>query len=322
MLSLSLIRQPRLLCLLCRQSRVFSTSYRRLAEEKTAAPSPPANSVATPKLVPNAQLADAPRSYGKRVEQFTPTPLSRPIGLAYPPEVGQNTGIDSRTLLQRRDDFVNYEKHLEKREYLKERISRPYFRDWGNLKFHQGKTFIAPPRLFKGELALFFPNLFGRTLSRTDKEPRDTTPLLRGRVSVVSVFSGMWAENQCKSFVSSESNPAVEKIFAESAGRAQYVRINVEEDPLKAFLIRLWMGSLRRQVGAEENFERYFLVRKGISDEIREAIGLLNSKVGYTYLVDTDCRIRWAGSGTSEDHEREGLVKGLQRLLLEETKAK
>ncbi|KAI1820238.1 ATP10 protein-domain-containing protein [Xylaria intraflava] len=309
------MRQPRLLCLLCQQSRALSTSSRRLAEQKST-PKPPANVAATPKAVPPSPLADAPRSYGKRVEDFTPTPLSRPIGLSYPPELGQNTGIDFRTLKQRRDDFVNYDKHLERREYLKDKMSRPYFRDWGNLQFHKGKTFIAPPRLFKGGLALYFPNLYGQTLLKTDKEPRDTTPVLRGRVSVVSVFSGVWAENQCKTFMSKESNPAVEQIIAENRARAQHVRVNIEEDPLKAFLVRLWMGGIRRQVG-EENYERYFLVRKGISDEIREAIGLLNSKVGYTYLLDADCRIRWAGSGPSEDHEREGLVKGLQRLLLE-----
>ena len=135
-------------------------------------------------------------------------------------------------------------------------MARPYFRDWGNLQFHKGKTFIAPPRLFKGELSLFFPNLYGRTLLKTDKEPRDTTPVLQGRVSVVSVFSSMWAENQCNSFVSKESNPAVEQIIAESGGRAQHVRINIEEDALKAFLVKLWRGKLRRQVGGEENYGR------------------------------------------------------------------
>jgi ATPase complex subunit ATP10 len=50
---------------------------------------------------------------------------------------------------------------------------------------------------------------------------------------------------------------------------------------------------------------------------MRESIGVLNSKVGYTYLVDHQCRIRWAGSGPAEPGEREGLVKGVQRILSE-----
>ncbi|KAI1367367.1 ATP10 protein-domain-containing protein [Xylaria arbuscula] len=319
-----LARRPALLCRFC-QSRGFSTTYRRLAGPTPESPDKPAVDAAAqkattslpPKFIAPSPLADAPRSYGKRVEGFTPTPLSRPIGLPYPPEAGQNTGIDSRTLKQRRDDFVNYDKHLERRQQRKAKMARPYFRDWGNLQFHKGKTFIAPPRLFKGDLSLFFPNLYGRTLSKTDKGPRDTTPVLQGRISVVSVFSSMWAENQCNTFVSKESNPAVEQIIAESGGMAQHVRVNIEEDALKAFLVKMWMGSLRRKVGGEQNYGRYFLVQKGVSDEIREAVGLLNSKVGYTYLLDPECRIRWAGSGPSEDHEREGLVKGLGRLLAE-----
>jgi ATPase complex subunit ATP10 len=60
----------------------------------------------------------APKSYGKKVKEFTPLPLSRPIGLNYPPSPGQNTGVDPRSMKQRRDDFVDYSKHLQRREEL------------------------------------------------------------------------------------------------------------------------------------------------------------------------------------------------------------
>ncbi|KAI0397876.1 ATP10 protein-domain-containing protein [Xylariaceae sp. FL0594] len=339
-MSLVARQQSRLLCLLCqRQSRAFSTSYRQLAqkpENETAktssqriadtAPTSGNGSPATPwqdgivagvMRKPPSPLASAPRSYGKRVEKFTPTPLSRPIGLPYPPEPGQNTGIDTRTLKQRRDDFVDYDKHLQKRKYLVNKISRPYFRDWTNMEFHKGKTFIAPPGIFKSELSLYFPNLYGRTAVRRDSAPRDTTPALRGRVSVVSVFSSLWAENQCKTFVSEEHHPALLRVIAGSGGLAQHVQVNVEDNALKALLVKLSMGRIRKSLGAEGNHGKYFLVRRGISDEIRENIGLLNSRVGYTYLVDPECKIRWAGSGNSEEHERAGLLKAVNRLLVD-----
>ena len=81
-------------------------------------------------------------------------------------------------------------------------MARPYFRDWNNLRFHEGKTFVSPPRAFRRDVSLYFPNLRGRTLERgisAAEATRDTTPTLRGKVSVVSVFSGLWGEGQAES---------------------------------------------------------------------------------------------------------------------------
>lgn len=112
-------------------------SYQRLADKT---PSPQTTKPTTPASTPEAAakdaasapvtkspvealresgpLANAPRAYGKKLDTFTPTHLSRPIGMHNPPNPGENTGIDFRTLQQKRDDFVNYEKHLKKREML------------------------------------------------------------------------------------------------------------------------------------------------------------------------------------------------------------
>lgn len=128
---------PALSCDICQLRSFGATAYRRRAapppppaEQKPAlssAPPPPAEpepEAAAPTLLrpldetPSGPLADAPRSYGKRTDEFTPTPLSRPIGMPHPPQVGENSGIDLRTLQQRRDDFVNYEKHLQRRQEL------------------------------------------------------------------------------------------------------------------------------------------------------------------------------------------------------------
>ena len=94
-------------CLLC-QWRSFSFSYRRYAEKEAPVASPP----------PPSPLDEAPRAHGRAVSDFTPRPLNRPIGLSDRPRAGENTGIDMRTLRQRRDDFVDYDKHIARRKQL------------------------------------------------------------------------------------------------------------------------------------------------------------------------------------------------------------
>lgn len=192
-------------------------------------------------------------------------------------------------------------------------MSTPYFREWTNMRYHKGKSFLAPPRLFKGDKALYFPNLHGQTLTKSTILD-DTTPVLEGKVSAVSVFSSEWGRKQAASFVAEKENPELHGIIKESGGLAQIVRINIEENALKAMLINLFIGNLRRTIG-EQDWEKYFIVRRGLTDEIKEAIGLLNTYVGYTYLLDGNCRIRWAGSGICEGDEKQGLVRGMRRLV-------
>jgi ATPase complex subunit ATP10 len=187
------------------------------------------------------------------------------------------------------------------------------------MRHHKGKSFLAPPRLFKGDKALYFPNLQGQTLVK-GTDLRDTTAVLEGKVSVVNVFSSAWAEGQVASFTGEQKHPELHQVLNYNADVAQMVNINVEENAMKAALINLCMPSLRRRI-AEEDWGRYFIVRRGLTHEIREMIGLLNSKVGYIYLVDEQCRIRWAASGIPEGDEKVGLIKGLRRLV-EDAKTK
>ncbi|PHH54617.1 hypothetical protein CFIMG_003060RAa [Ceratocystis fimbriata CBS 114723] len=287
---------------------------------QTEAPKTDAATSAAPKATTqDAPQINAPRSYGMKVEDFTPQPLPRPIGMLAPPRSGQNTGIDPRTLMQKREDLTNWDKHLVRREELKAKISRPYFRDWDNIKMHDGKSFIGPIRVFKAEKSLFFPNLHGVTLENSGLE-RDTTPVLTGNASIVALLSGRWAESQIDFWINPSKNPELAEVL-KSNPEAQIVRCNIEENSIKAWMIKLFMSSIRRNF-AEQDWSKYFVIKKGITDEIREHIGYLNSKVGYVYIVDQHCRIRWAGSGPPHPVENESLAKGLQRVVDELKKEK
>ena len=88
----------------------FLAYIRRIQQQCRLASSSPSETTTRP-LIPEKPLLIPPKNH-------TPQPLSRPIGQVTPPQAGQNTGIDTRTWRQRRDDFFNYDKHLARRREL------------------------------------------------------------------------------------------------------------------------------------------------------------------------------------------------------------
>lgn len=174
---------------------------------------------------------------------------------------------------------------------------------------------MSNPRLFKAEHALYFPNLHGLTLA-SPKDPQDTTAMLRGQISVVTMFSSVWAETQVGSFTGPKQNPGLAELLANNSQHVQKVDINVEENLMRAWLVKRFMWSMRKKLPLEQH-ARYFLIEKGFNEMLKEAVGMMNTKVGYVYLVDSHCRIRWAGSGPAEAAELQTLNNGLAKLLAE-----
>ena len=103
----------------CRHASTASAptakSPSRMQPQKPAAPTLPRPTTAP---VPEVNPLINPFAKEPSNGDHTVRPLSRPLGLPTAPLPGKNTGIATRTWRQRRDDFVNYDKHLEKRRAL------------------------------------------------------------------------------------------------------------------------------------------------------------------------------------------------------------
>lgn len=321
------------------QTRSYISSSRLCAvKSATTGPPPSPSKLEKDPLLRPRKAAEIPVVSGDRTtisripvpkrdgdENFVPAVLSRPLGLRSPPEAGENSPVDRRTLRQKRQDFEDSERAKERRKLYLRTFLRPYYQEWTRVRHHDGKSFVSNPRLFKKEKALYFPNIWGQTLAKEGDGPdggRDTTPILRGKVSVVGIQSGQWAEEQLKTFVGTDANPRLQELFKQNKDKLQRVDINVQGDVGRAWLVRLFSSGLRRTLPGEQ-WTRYFMVklprdvRRGLTDDVRDAMGFLNTQVGYVYLLDEDCKIRWAGSGPAWDGEVDGLNGGVERLLEE-----
>jgi ATPase complex subunit ATP10 len=248
-------------------------------------------------------------------------PLGRPIGQRIPPHPNDNDVVERRSWGQRKKDLTDWDKHLQRREELKKAVAKPYFKDWKALDNARGKFWIANERLWKRELSLWFPNLRGRTLNKAQDTEEggmsSTTTVLSGKVSVVGVFSRLWAREQCFSFFGKgeKQNPEVRRVIEEAGGRAQVVEIDVEDKPVMRWFGYLFGWNLRRGMRREERGNYFYL--KELPENVRETIGVVNVSAGTVFLVDKECRIRWAGSGDATEEEKVNLVKGLKKLLAE-----
>ena len=181
------------------------------------------------------------------------------------------------------------------------------------MRTQKGKVFMAPSKLLRADKALYFPNLWGCTLA-IPKDERDTTPVLHGKLSVVAVFSGTWAEQQTRTFL--EGNEQLDAILRIAKGYLQRIEINIEQNRMKAGLVKMFMGGIRRQF-SEEQHGKYFLVTQGVTDLMREQMGMFNSQIGYVYLLDSECRVRWACCAEALPEEKRGMVRGIGRLSKE-----
>jgi ATPase complex subunit ATP10 len=56
-----------------------------------------------------------------------------------------------------------------------------------------------------------------------------------------------------------------------------------------------------------EHLRPTYLISNQNMEYLREPMGMVNSRVGYVYLVDPNLKIRWAGCADAKDEESRAL---------------
>ncbi|KAG5437826.1 hypothetical protein PCANB_000540 [Pneumocystis canis] len=241
----------------------------------------------------------------KKLNEFPLEVLNYPIGMKEPPISQKNIKKKVKTWKEKIDNMFSLERNIERRKELLKDISKSYWSDFQAMKYHQGKTWIAPKYLFRKDKALYIANFHGITLSN---EIADTTSLIKlSPVSLISIFSSNSGEKHIRSFLSHELHSTVSDI--------QFIYINLQENFLKAGLVRMFSAAIRNQI-LKEQHSKYFFVNK-LPRNVKENMMISNMCVGYVYLVDNQCRIRWAGCGNATNEEKEYLITCSQRLIKE-----
>ncbi|CAA7267251.1 unnamed protein product [Cyclocybe aegerita] len=194
-------------------------------------------------------------------------------------------------------DLLDAEARTAQRRHLVKEASKGYFHDMNMTRKHGGKTWIAPKVLIREDKALYLPNINGKSLR--DGAKMDTTTMLYGKITVLAMLGTQISETHAKSFANStyarySSNP----LF-------QYVQINLQENLLKSFLVKLFSNSLRSSVPLE--LQKNYLVSSQNMEYLRDPLGMTNSKVGYVYLIDENLKIRWGGCADATLREAQSL---------------
>ncbi|CAO3636253.1 unnamed protein product [Cunninghamella blakesleeana] len=232
----------------------------------------------------------------------TPTPPSMGkfreapdiIGLREPPVVDKNSWLQRKK--QKLRDFTDYEKafaaHAAERKHLVEEATKSYFADVHEMRQHGGKMYYAKNTLVPADKAGYMPDFEG---SDVHKKTIHTTDALLGKITLMSFVYAKYGETHVNSFI----NPFLAKF--KDTDSVQTFELNVQENLLKQLVLKAYVSSIRKNL-PEERKDKYAFLFKDIK-KTRKMLGMTNEYIGYVYLVDEDCKIRWAAHGNATDQE-------------------
>lgn len=257
---------------------------------------------------PNLEVPPLPfaTSVNRAAEEANKIPLSYlsvPLGVKDKPIPG--TGASLAKVSAIKDPKLKAEALAYQKKILLRQMGQTYFYDLHAMRSHGGKLWRGPSTMIREDQALYFPDIVGVNLK--DRANTNTTSLLQGKVSVVSVLTSRLSGEHINSFV----QPNLQR-FVNNKG-FNYVQLNLQQNTLKSYLVSLFLSGLRKEV--PEPWQPSYVFARQNMELLRPRLGLHNQYVGYVYLVDEQCKVRWAGCAFAEQEEREALWASVGVLL-------
>lgn len=245
-------------------------------------------------------------------KEFKLEELKRPIGLAQPPSHG--------TVYSRGNSFKDLfdkDKTSKRSRELGLEFSKSGMYDIHIFRKTNGKTFISPPSFWRPEKSLYFPHIVGSSLNGDQVSLED---LLKGRVSVIRIFSSKVGDDLSKQYLQNEKlklNYLDTTSFQTLQSKGiQTVDVNFADSGIKYALMKLFLGRLRSTIPMERHSHYLLAEREQLPFIIRENLQINNVYTGFVIVVDSALKIRWMASGGATTDEFKTLwkcVKGIRK---------
>ncbi|KAF9278778.1 Mitochondrial ATPase complex subunit atp10 [Mortierella alpina] len=204
-------------------------------------------------------------------------------------------------------DWTDKEKNLEKRKELLTDFQSGYFAEFSELSRSGSKLWKATASMVNADKALYMPNIIGTSLKTS--EPVELVDILKGKISLIAISGTRFGEEQIETFMT----PFLEQWpMSAKDSKVQLVELNIQENPLKAGLVRMMVPFVKKTI-PENRHANYILHYKSIK-HLRDPLSMQNSYLGYVFLVDSNCKIRWGAHGAGTEEEIKTLLDSVQRL--------
>lgn len=200
----------------------------------------------------------------------------------------------------------------ERKESLRDELKRGYVNDLKDFRANQGKVFRSFDKLLAPEASFRFPEL-----SFVDKNEKPVyVPADDGSVKVALVCIAF--RNGAEDMLASWRRPFRDHLQGRETARI-YDASLVDSGLMGMWPFRQMImngsASAQHELQGEEHPLTDFVFHFGETREARKALGITNLLTGYVYLLDSQGRVRWRGSGMPDRWEVEVMLHASDALL-------